>query len=163
MNCADPAIFEGTRVLLAEDDYRQAADLAELMSALGCKVIGPAGRLEATLNLVARKRIDAAIVDLMLAGKSALPLLTLLAGKKIPAIVTTAFGRAAVPKELRYIPYHSKPINRVRLIASMEAMFPRPRQTPERRNLLRRILFTGSDIDERFERLAASTSAVPRQ
>jgi DNA-binding response OmpR family regulator len=127
MNCADPAIFEKARVLLVEDDFRQARDLAQLISALECKVIGPVARLEAALQLVARRAIDGAIIDLMLAGKSAVPLLTLLESLNVPAIVTTAFGRAEFPRQLRHIPCLSKPINRVRLITSMEAMF-RPRQ-----------------------------------
>lgn len=128
MNCIDPAIFERTRVLLVEDDFLQAADLARLMSALECKIIGPVARLEAALELVARKAIDGAIIDMMLAGKSAVPLLMLLESRKVPAIVTTAFGRDAVPRQFRHIPCLSKPINLVRLITSMEAMFQRARQ-----------------------------------
>jgi len=128
MNRVDPAIFERTRVLLVEDDFRQAADLVRLMSALDCKIIGPVARLEAALELVARKAIDGAIIDMMLAGKSAVPLLMLLESRKVPAIVTTAFGRAAVPRQLRHIPCLPKPINLVRLITSMEAMFQRPRR-----------------------------------
>jgi DNA-binding response OmpR family regulator len=119
----DPAVFENTRVLLVEDDFRQAADLARLMSALDCKIIGPVGQLEAALALAARKAIDGAIIDMMLAGKSATPLLMLLESRKVPAIVTTAFGRSAVPSQLRHLPCLPKPINLVRLIASMEAMF----------------------------------------
>jgi DNA-binding NtrC family response regulator len=129
----DGALFDGLKVLLVEDEFMIAADMAELLVDLGCEVVGPVAKFDAAMKIARRADLDGAIVDMNLAGKSAVPVLSMLDSRSVPAIVTTGYGRASVPERLRHIPCLSKPVRRIRLIATMEAAFAHRRGTTEAR------------------------------
>jgi DNA-binding NarL/FixJ family response regulator len=119
------ALFDGLRVLLVEDEFLIAADLAEFLGELGCEVVGPVAKVDSAMRLAAREPLDGAIVDMNLAGRSAVPVLSMLDSRDVPAIVTTGYGTSSVPERLQHIPCLSKPVRRLRLIAAMQAAFAR--------------------------------------
>src|SRR5437868_11522432 len=69
----DPAVglIAGKHILVVEDDYFVAADIACELAALGAVIIGPVGSLGAALALLAERaaQVDAASLDVNLHGE----------------------------------------------------------------------------------------------
>jgi PAS domain S-box-containing protein len=87
------AELAGRRVLLAEDEALVALEFEETLHRLGCEVIGPAGTVEEVLHLIARAgRIDAAVLDVNLAGRPSFPAADILAKRGVPVIFATGYG-----------------------------------------------------------------------
>jgi DNA-binding response OmpR family regulator len=79
--CRDPmdgrdaaASLAGLRILVVEDEALLALDLEEGLLAAGCEVVGPAGTLSQGIRLAGNGPIDAAILDVNLAGEPVFPL-----------------------------------------------------------------------------------------
>jgi PAS domain S-box-containing protein len=92
----DPASvsLRGRRVLLVEDEPLVALESAAALAELGCEVVGPAGTLEEALRLAAAEAegLDAAVLDVNLAGRASFPVADLLAGRGVPVIHVTGYG-----------------------------------------------------------------------
>ncbi|MEZ5874083.1 MAG: hypothetical protein R3D30_04400 [Hyphomicrobiales bacterium] len=61
--------LEGLRVLVVEDEAPIALQLEDMLSELGCGVIGPASRVGQALRLIEGQEVDAAVLDLNIAGE----------------------------------------------------------------------------------------------
>jgi DNA-binding response OmpR family regulator len=85
--------IEGRRVLVVEDDMLIAHDIADELRSAGCKVLGPAPRLEAAVALAEANEFDAAVLDVFLDGAYVWTLAGLLAARAVPFIFLTGFGR----------------------------------------------------------------------
>jgi CheY-like chemotaxis protein len=83
-------------VLVAEDEPLVALELQETLLALGCEVLGPAGTLEEVQRLVAAAPegggIDAAVLDINLAGRPSFPVADPLLRRGVPVIFATGYG-----------------------------------------------------------------------
>ncbi|MFH6782172.1 response regulator [Methylobacterium sp. MA0201] len=82
-------------ILVVEDEPLIAAMLDDLLTDLGCRVLGPAMNLKQAHALLERGGCDAAIVDLNLNGTMAHPLIEALHGRGVPVIVATGYGSTA--------------------------------------------------------------------
>jgi CheY-like chemotaxis protein len=84
----------GRRVLLVEDELLVAMEMEEALRGLGCEVLGPAATVEEALRLaqVDAGRIDAAVLDVNLAGRPSFPVADLLAGRGVPVVFATGYG-----------------------------------------------------------------------
>jgi CheY-like chemotaxis protein len=70
-------VLRDRRLLVIEDDYLLASDLAEALAAHGAEVIGPAASVEGALALLATNgKIDAAVLDINLCGERVYPVAT---------------------------------------------------------------------------------------
>jgi len=85
-------MLEGKAILVVEDEPMIAMMLDDLLTDLGCSVIGPALNLAEAQNLVGTSVCDAAIVDLNLNGTMAHPVVEALVEKGVPVIVATGYG-----------------------------------------------------------------------
>lgn len=81
----------GLRVLVVEDEYLIALRLEDTLKQLGCRPVGPAFTLEGGLSIAKTVRIDAALLDLDLGGKSVLPLVEELKRRGVPIGFVTAY------------------------------------------------------------------------
>jgi DNA-binding response OmpR family regulator len=79
-------------ILIVEDEPMIAMMLDDLLSDLGCRVVGPALSLLQAQTLLETSECDAAIVDLNLNGTMAHPLIEALLGKGVRVIVATGYG-----------------------------------------------------------------------
>jgi len=84
----------GCRVLLVEDEVLVAMEMEQALRDLGCQILGPAATLEEALRLAQSEadRIDAAVLDINLAGRPSFPVADLLAGRGVPVVFTTGYG-----------------------------------------------------------------------
>ena len=88
-------MLEGKAILVVEDEPMIAMMLDDLLTDLGCSVVGPALNLVQAQTLVDAHACDAAIVDLNLNGTMSHPLIEALIGKGVPVIVATGYGGGA--------------------------------------------------------------------
>lgn len=110
--------LKGRRLLVVEDDYMIAADLANSLEELGIDVIGPAGSVEDALELVERQgaRLDAAVLDINLREERVYPVANALAARGIPFVFTTGYDAVAIPETYASTPRCEKPVDRMQLV-----------------------------------------------
>ncbi len=114
----------GKRVLIVEDEMLLALDLEEGLRDAGCEVVGPAGSLRSALRLVESSEIDAAILDVNLAGERVFPVAHILCERGIPFVFATAYSGSdeLYPSEVRDVPRLSKPYTVGQAVATLDRM-----------------------------------------
>lgn len=113
--------LEGKTILVVEDDFFIATDLCRSLETEGVHVLGPVGRIDDALGLIARSdRIDAAMVDLNLHGVMAFPVADALTERRVPFMFVTGYDGAAIPERFKQVPHYQKP---VALDAAREVLF----------------------------------------
>ncbi len=104
--------LSGRRVLVVEDEYFLADDIAQALQALGARVVGPFGELrEASAIVDGDVAIDGAIVDINLRSELVFSLARVLRSRKIPFVFTTGYDRTSIAYEFRDIPLWEKPLD----------------------------------------------------
>jgi CheY-like chemotaxis protein len=58
-----PASLQGLRVLVVEDEMMVSMLIEDMLSDLGCTVIGPASRLDEAIELTVSAELDCAVLD----------------------------------------------------------------------------------------------------
>lgn len=117
---ARTAILRDRRLLVVEDDYMLATDLAEALRAHGAKVIGQAASVEDALKLVASADgIHGALIDPDLGGEPAFPVADALRQGGVPFAFVTGYDAWAIPKGYADAPYFEKPVDADRLVGSL--------------------------------------------
>ncbi|RDJ03893.1 response regulator [Rhizobium grahamii] len=115
--------FRNRRILVVEDEYMLATDLQRELEAMGAIVIGPAGQLDAALDLVqGEDAIEAAILDINLGGEEAYSVADLLISRKIPFVFATGYERSTIPARFKAVPICEKPINLEKIVATIFAV-----------------------------------------
>lgn len=104
-------IFQGQRVLIAEDDYLTILDTADALEASGAEVVGPIGNLDAALERVrAGSPVAAAVLDLNLAGHQVWPLADQLMKRGVPFVFATGYDGTDIPARFSHVPRFLKPV-----------------------------------------------------
>jgi CheY-like chemotaxis protein len=114
-------VLSGRRILVVEDDYLIATDLARSLEDLGAAVLGPAGSVKDALALLAGVTIDAAVLDINLGTEKVFPLADTLLSRRVPFVFTTGYDRWIIPSTYAGVPRLEKPIDTralVRLLAA---------------------------------------------
>jgi CheY-like chemotaxis protein len=102
----------GRRVLVVEDEYFLADDIARALAALGAQTVGPYGDLEEATHVVDRDiAIDAAIVDVNLRNELIFPLARSLRARKVPFVFTTGYDKSSIDPEFHDVPLWGKPLD----------------------------------------------------
>jgi CheY-like chemotaxis protein len=108
------APLRGCRVLVIEDEYFLADDIANSLQALGAKIAGPVGELEGALDVLnSGETIDGAVLDINLRGEMVFPIARALRGRNLPFIFTTGYDPSAVDTEFQDVLIWEKPLDLV--------------------------------------------------
>jgi CheY-like chemotaxis protein len=107
------------RVLVVEDEALVALQLEDMLSELGCAVIGPASRVGQALQLLDSQEVDAAVLDLNVAGELVYPVADALANLGLPYIFATGYGVSALTEPYRSRVLLEKPFLRSQLRQAM--------------------------------------------
>jgi CheY-like chemotaxis protein len=106
----DRAAFQGRRVLVVEDEMMISMLVEDMLSDLGCAVVGPAHALDAALELAQTESgLDAAVLDVNLAGQPVFAVADALRAKGVPAIFATGYGDNGLRDVDRGAPVLQKP------------------------------------------------------
>lgn len=96
------------RLLIVEDEYLVAMELAMAVEELGGEVAALAGRLSDAME-AAGQQIDGALVDVQLGSEKSFPLVEKLAAAQIPLILMTGYDPSVLPEDIRRHPRLAKP------------------------------------------------------
>src|SRR3954463_4894142 len=110
--------LKGRRLLVVEDEYLVAADLAASLESLGTEVIGPAASVEEALSFVEKDgaRLDGAGLDINLRNERVYPVADVLTARGIPFVFTSGYDAVAIPSAYAKAPRCEKPVDRTQLI-----------------------------------------------
>jgi len=108
------------RVLIAEDEYFIACDIASALHALGAEVVGPVpSRDEVQAILATGERLDAAVLDINLNGEMVFPVMEALTARGIPVVFATGYDQASVPAQYQDVPRWQKPFDPQALVQAL--------------------------------------------
>lgn len=99
----------GKRILVVEDEYLVAIELAQTMEDMGAAIAGMTGSLSEALSLT-EAPLDGALVDVQLGAECSFVLVDKLLAAGVPLILTSGYDVAVLPAHLRHCPRISKPV-----------------------------------------------------
>jgi CheY-like chemotaxis protein len=92
--------FQGLRVIVVEDESMICLLFEDMLSDLGCKVVGTACDLKHATELALRdESVDVAILDVNLAGQVVFPIADILCRRGIPFVFATGLGAGGLPPD----------------------------------------------------------------
>ncbi|MFV0623368.1 response regulator [Sphingomonas sp. ac-8] len=106
-------------ILVVEDEYLLADELATELEDEGATVLGPAPTIEQALALLESHAPDGAVLDLNLGGEPAFPIADALIERGVPLIFTTGYDNGAIPERFAGVPKCEKPISVARVTAAL--------------------------------------------
>jgi DNA-binding response OmpR family regulator len=110
------------RVLVVEDEYIIALNLASELADRGAVVIGPVGMVKSALDAIENADLDAAILDLNLRGRKAFPVADALADRHVPFVFATGCEISdGVPARHANVPRFEKPTPPCIICGALEA------------------------------------------
>ena len=105
----DLSKLDGLRVLVVEDEMMVSMLIEDMLTDLGCVVVGPASRLDEAIALVESSDLDCAVLDVNLGGQPIFPLADILRAKGAPFAFATGYGDAGLRDVDRGSPVLQKP------------------------------------------------------
>ena len=88
--------LSGLRVLVVEDEMMVSMLIEDMLTDLGCIVVGPVARLDEAIALAESEQIDCAVLDVNLGGQPIFPLADILRAKGAPFAFATGYGDAGL-------------------------------------------------------------------
>lgn len=117
--------MEGTgrklRVMIVEDEFIIADEIAMIIEGAGHAVMGPVASLEDASAMLAGDRPDFAIIDANLRGQSSSPLARSLAGMEIPFCVCTGYRIDDLKPTFGDVAVIQKPVRDKALLTVLDA------------------------------------------
>jgi len=111
--------LNGLRVLVVEDEALVALQLEDMLTGLGCAVVGPASRVGQALQLLNGLQVDAAVLDINIAGELVYPVADELKNRGLPYIFATGYGASGLTEAYRGHPVLEKPFPKKALLQAM--------------------------------------------
>jgi len=109
---ADRMVVNGRHVMVVEDEALVAMVVTDALMELGYEVVGPFGRPPDALAAIKNGAVNAAVLDINLAGSLVYPVADELAARGIPFVFVTGYGVESVEKRFAHVPVLAKPIER---------------------------------------------------
>jgi DNA-binding NtrC family response regulator len=105
--------LRGQRILIVEDEYMIAADLAQWFEEAGAEVIGPAGSVKSALTLLTGNgfKLDAAVLDVNLHDEQVFAVADALSAAKVPFVFATGYDSHVIPASYAAVPRCEKPVD----------------------------------------------------
>jgi CheY-like chemotaxis protein len=101
--------LQGRRVLVIEDESLVAMLLETILDDMGCSVVGPESNIDDGLRSALGEALDAALLDVNVAGREVFPVAEALRARGVPFVFSTGYGEAGLPEHWRGHPTIQKP------------------------------------------------------
>jgi two-component SAPR family response regulator len=121
----DPRL-KGLGVIVVEDETLVAILLEDMLTELGCAVLGTAQRVAKAVDLVRKTTPDAAVLDVNIAGEEVYPVAEALAARDIPFVFATGYGIRGLDDSWRDRPIVQKPFQVEQLARALLAALSPP-------------------------------------
>lgn len=89
--------------------------LEDMLTELGCAVVGPAGSVNQALAMIEAEAIDVAVLDVNLNGEMSYPIADALAARGVPFVFVTGYDKDRIRDVYRRFPILQKPFHRSEL------------------------------------------------
>ena len=116
------AELKGRRILIVEDSPVVAPFTADVLSDLGCEVVGPAPNMAAARQLIDDGGFDAALMDIHIRGERVFPLCERLEAKGVPFVLTSGYADWQIPEKWQDRPRLQKPYTIDQVEAALSAL-----------------------------------------
>lgn len=119
-----PKTLQGRRVLLVEDEFLIASDLAHLLRQEGAEVLGPAATVRRALALLGDvPDPDGAVLDVNLRGEMAFPVADALRDLGVPFVFATGYTTEMIPERYASVPCCEKPFEGPEIVRALAAQY----------------------------------------
>jgi len=125
---ADAGDLAGLRVLVAEDEMLVSMLIEEALTDRQCTIVGPYSRVSDALEAARTLAVDAAVLDINLAGTMVYPVAEVLSARGIPFLLLSGYGSEAVAVKHASWRVCSKPFRLEDLIAMLAEQIASARQ-----------------------------------
>lgn len=117
--------LEGATVLLVEDEFMIALEIADALESVGAQVSGPHATLDAARKAASTANADVAILDIDLRGEEVFPVAEALRERGIPFVFYTGRpDREALRTCFADIPVFVKPASTRYLLTELGKLLP---------------------------------------
>ncbi|CCV05670.1 Response regulator receiver protein [Mesorhizobium metallidurans STM 2683] len=110
-------VLTGARILIVEDEFVVADDIARYFAGLGALILGPARSVAQAQPFV--DHADAAVLDIDLNGTPVFPIADRLAERGVPFVFFSAYDRNVIPARLDHVANLVKSADRRKIIATL--------------------------------------------
>jgi DNA-binding response OmpR family regulator len=117
----------GRRIMVVEDEYFIAQDIADSLRGDGATVLGPFADLSAARVAVESEAPDFAILDINLHGTMVFELAAEMLARGISFVFATGYEPPSIPAQFAAIPVWRKPFATTELAAALAGVGPPPR------------------------------------
>jgi DNA-binding LytR/AlgR family response regulator len=123
MDNAEKKPLAHRRLLVVEDEYMVACEVAEALEDAGANIIGPAATIEDALRLIEEHgdAIDGAVLDVNLRDELVYPVADALMARGVPTVFATGYDQINIPDTYAAIPRCLKPVLMGQLIRLLSA------------------------------------------
>jgi CheY-like chemotaxis protein len=117
------AALEKLTVLVLEDEMMVAMLLEDMLSELGCRVVGPVATVATALKCLEERAVDAALLDVNLSfGQSGYRVADAMVARRIPFAFVTGYGAGSLNGDYRDHPTLQKPFHMAALVETLVGM-----------------------------------------
>lgn len=102
---------QGCRILIVEDEFMLAHELAFKLERMGATVIGPEPSIARALARIAAEPIDFAVLDVNLGAEKVFPVADRLTDMHTPFVFFTGYGHDLLPDSYRAARRCDKPVD----------------------------------------------------
>ena len=118
----DNSTLNGLKVLVVEDEMLVSMLVEDMLSDLGCTVVGPAAELEEAMTLAQSADIDLALLDVNLGGKPIFPVADALKARGVPFAFASGYGEAGLSEDHRGAAVLQKPFREADLAKALRGL-----------------------------------------
>jgi CheY-like chemotaxis protein len=114
------------RILVVEDEFLIALDIAGALEQGGHLVIGPLASVRDALAALEREKVDGALLDANLGGEPVGSVADALLARRVPFAFVSGYGREQLPPQHQRAPLIGKPFTGEDLLGVVARFWSRP-------------------------------------